>query len=455
MHHADNSMNNWKLHVEGLGKIKNADIEVSPFNMFIGDNNSGKSYVMTVIYGLLNVRFFFSKYEIDETSDAYQKCRKIAENMMYGADYDERFFSPEQIGYFNEVLNQILERNKEKFMEHFFNRKISVKNVSVKLPYLESFKVNIRSEYQQGKDYRTLFCSKEDGNYDYELSGIGLEVDGMDSSYRFIITYIIESLLKIEYCNMGYPNIVYLPTSRTGFLLTFRTLATSSIEDKFTIRKAEKNLLTKPCSDFLVNLANSVQNGESGSVKYEEIISYIEHDMISGHITVEDGPSMNVTYLPDGNTTVLPMYVTSGVVTELTPLLLLLKTDSVGTVMMEEPEMCLHPGLQWKMIRTMIRIYNQNTPVFITTHSDIILSHINNIVQIGNKTNRRGLMEKFGYQEEDMINQDDISIYQFTSNNDGTVIEKLSCGPMGFLAPTFQSPLQLMLEQLEDINEDD
>ena len=82
MHHTNNRMNNWKLHVEGLGKIKSADIEVSPFNMFIGDNNSGKSYIMTVIYGLLNVRFYFSNYDIDEESPAYQECRKIAENIL-------------------------------------------------------------------------------------------------------------------------------------------------------------------------------------------------------------------------------------------------------------------------------------------------------------------------------------------------------------------------------------
>lgn len=452
MHHTNNRMNNWKLHVEGLGKIKSADIEVSPFNMFIGDNNSGKSYIMTVIYGLLNVRFYFSNYDIDEESPAYQECRKIAENILHGSEYDEIYFTLEQIESFNRVLNQILEKNKETFMENFFNRKMTIQKLCVKLPYMENFKISARPDFEQGRDYKTLFCGIKNED---ELSGIGLTVDNADNSYRFIITYIIESLLKIEYCSMEYPQVAYLPTSRTGFLLTFKTLASNSLEDKFTIRKTEKNLLTKPCSDFLVNLANAAQDVDFSSAKYGEIIEYIEKNIISGHISVEQEPSSNVMYVPEGRTSALPMYVTSGVVTELTPLLLLMKNGHMGTIMMEEPEMCLHPGLQWKLIRALIKIYNCRTPVFITTHSDIILSHVNNMIQIRNRGNWEKLCRELKYDPDDMINPGDIRIYQFSVNEDTTVIEQLSCGVMGFQAPTFQIPLQEMLEQLEKINEEE
>lgn len=51
-------MNRWTVHVEDFGKIEKADVEIAPLTMFVGDNNSGKSYMMTLIYGLLSVRFF-------------------------------------------------------------------------------------------------------------------------------------------------------------------------------------------------------------------------------------------------------------------------------------------------------------------------------------------------------------------------------------------------------------
>jgi hypothetical protein len=43
----------WKLLVEGLGKIERAEVDVHPLMLFVGDNNSGKSYLASVLWGLL------------------------------------------------------------------------------------------------------------------------------------------------------------------------------------------------------------------------------------------------------------------------------------------------------------------------------------------------------------------------------------------------------------------
>ncbi len=37
------------------GKIKSAEIEVSPLTLFVGDNNSGKSYLMALLWGIQNL----------------------------------------------------------------------------------------------------------------------------------------------------------------------------------------------------------------------------------------------------------------------------------------------------------------------------------------------------------------------------------------------------------------
>lgn len=55
--------NRWTLHVNDFGKIASADITVSPITLFVGDNNSGKSYLMTLLYALLNIRFYHQKYD--------------------------------------------------------------------------------------------------------------------------------------------------------------------------------------------------------------------------------------------------------------------------------------------------------------------------------------------------------------------------------------------------------
>lgn len=37
------------LHIRNFGKIKQADIDLQEFVLFVGDNNSGKTYIMQLI----------------------------------------------------------------------------------------------------------------------------------------------------------------------------------------------------------------------------------------------------------------------------------------------------------------------------------------------------------------------------------------------------------------------
>ncbi len=37
--------------IEEFGKIGHAELEMKPMMMFVGDNNSGKSYLMSLLWG--------------------------------------------------------------------------------------------------------------------------------------------------------------------------------------------------------------------------------------------------------------------------------------------------------------------------------------------------------------------------------------------------------------------
>ena len=45
----------WTLKVENFAKITKAEIELSSFMCFVGDNNSGKSYLMSLLWGILTL----------------------------------------------------------------------------------------------------------------------------------------------------------------------------------------------------------------------------------------------------------------------------------------------------------------------------------------------------------------------------------------------------------------
>lgn len=48
-------MGSWKVRVEDYGKIKSAEIEMAPLTLFVGDNNSGKSYLLALLWGIENL----------------------------------------------------------------------------------------------------------------------------------------------------------------------------------------------------------------------------------------------------------------------------------------------------------------------------------------------------------------------------------------------------------------
>ncbi len=68
----------WTLHVENIGKVLAADIKIAPLICFVGDNNSGKSYIMTLLWGFINNgrKELLSEVSVSdaESSGVYKKC---------------------------------------------------------------------------------------------------------------------------------------------------------------------------------------------------------------------------------------------------------------------------------------------------------------------------------------------------------------------------------------------
>ena len=53
------------LYVKNFGKIKEAEINISNYSIFVGNNNSGKTYMMQLIYGVMkHIRVSEDEYEL-------------------------------------------------------------------------------------------------------------------------------------------------------------------------------------------------------------------------------------------------------------------------------------------------------------------------------------------------------------------------------------------------------
>ncbi|WP_240516644.1 AAA family ATPase [Brachyspira sp. G79] len=253
----------------------------------------------------------------------------------------------------------------------------------------------------------------------------------------------------------------FLPVSRTGFLLSRNDISASARASKYD-RYAEKNnqYLSRPIMDFLDNfdeLSKQKNDIEHMTKKLYLMLDFIEKNMLFGKIMINE-ETKNIYYKPENTELEFQMYLSSAVVTELAPLYLFLKYGFIKRkLLMEEPEISLHPKLQQQLTRLFIKLINSGINVMITTHSDTIVQHINNMIKLNNNKEdvKKELIKKYNYDEDDLISEDKVRMYQFDIKEDGfTEITEIKGSKYGFQAPTFHNYLMQSSEEFEAFIED-
>lgn len=116
----------WTLHVENFAKIKSADVTIAPLMCFVGDNNSGKSYLMSILWGILTLgKDIFPKKPSE--AKAYKQCEEwlkehINTEIELSEDDTELY-----INWFNELLNT----QKKILVRKIFNYDVDIEKLKI------------------------------------------------------------------------------------------------------------------------------------------------------------------------------------------------------------------------------------------------------------------------------------------------------------------------------------
>lgn len=209
---------------------------------------------------------------------------------------------------------------------------------------------------------------------------------------------------------------MYLPSSRTGFLLTKDIINKVGRNTVFNLRFDREKIspFARPVNQFL-DVMNDLTTEGKGYDEFKEVTAYLENVMTEGSVQMSTLPNKEVS-IPAGQTAGMPLRVVSAVVTELAPLILILKhKEYLNTLFYAEPEMCLHPQLHRKMAKVICRLVNNGLNMTITTHSDIILQHIDNMIRISGREDRDKICQELGYTSSDWLEAEQVKVYQLKS----------------------------------------
>ncbi len=81
-------------------------------------------------------------------------------------------------------------------------------------------------------------------------------------------------------------------------------------------------------------------------------------------------------------------------------------------LMVDEPELNLHPENQRRVARLFSRLVNAGIKVFITTHSDYIIKELNTLIMLSNdKPYLKEIANREGYIDEELISADEIKVF--------------------------------------------
>jgi predicted ATPase len=246
----------------------------------------------------------------------------------------------------------------------------------------------------------------------------------------FFLEFYILSFLAIYPINRTFMfpverNSIYtfskeLSTHRHEAIDHFQAMMKDHKKNKFELLFTRRtNLYPKSIKDGL-RIANDLANIRDKKSDFYEYAEQIENELLHGKLSItEDG---EITFNPEQATSQnLEIKMTSSITKTLSSLVVYLKhlAKSSDLIIIDEPEINLHPDNQIILTRILARLIDKGFRLLISTHSDYIMREMNNLIMVASQTdNIKKLAKEMGYKEQEYIKPEDIGVYYFAYNEE-------------------------------------
>jgi predicted ATPase len=392
-----------KIYVKNFGPVTEADIELKPLTVLMGPNNTGKTYISTLL---------LIAHRIIELLDFY-------------------YVLPKSIRGKINVMDFVKQR-----LEESFARLYSVSNPGELVKRdVDSGVVNIQFKqlkYAGDSHFDVKIVVTKDGN---------IQVNLMMPSFRNLTG-----------------EVVYIPAERAGMMRTYKQLLRLYLESiglpPSLERRAKKIMGEEYVSRIRlpgvvgILLGEILRVGEFTSKDRDEsgfrnALELLENETLQG--VIELGEDLAVTYTEKRSGQSFDLVNTSSMVSEVSAIYILTKLLRPNSwFVIEEPEAHVHPKGQMGIARFLAALARTGVNVFITTHSDLIALKLANMVGLAKlKEDDR---VSLGYKPDEYLERTQLALYFMELGDKGSTARRIEVSETGEIEelPTYSKVIEEM-----------
>ena len=396
-------MTSMMIHIKNLGPVCDAQIDLSKkLTVFCGPNNTGKTYVSYVIHALLSqipwIPYNNQKI-ITSPSNNKKYIVKIDQNWLLECKKDIlssiKLHLDAIFGISNQKLNSYFSR-----FQIFFNVEEDEFLTTIK-------KENFR--YETSLEGTDLAVSKQTGSFDVSIEVLGVTGDK-------VFNLRSKSPNNFIFVNMVLKHLVLFPFTKSE------------------IFPVERNSIYTFSRELSIKL-------------------------LQGRIII--GKEGEVLYSPDKSSKLkVPIHLSASIVKTLTCLVLYLRhrAGENDLIIIDEPELNLHPDNQIRLARLFARLINNGFRLLISTHSDYIIKELNNLIMLSSikKEHIQEALSIGKYHDTEIIKPNDVSAYLFNFNsrsNKKVKVEPIEVSDTGFDVKTIDEAIHFLDSNSENLYE--
>ncbi len=201
-----------------------------------------------------------------------------------------------------------------------------------------------------------------------------------------------------------------------------------------------------------IKIANDLELSKKFKGELFEFATNLEQSLLRGRVDVSQNGDVEFVI---GDNVKLPIQLSSSIVKTLSSLILYLKYSAKkgDFLIIDEPEMNLHPDNQILLARIFAQMVNMGIKLVISTHSDYIIREFNNLIMLsGVSDNDMQSFSKMGYDKSMMLKNNDVAAYMFNFDKENLVtVENLDVTETGFDVPTIDAAINSINEASEEL----